>query len=477
MFVLLLLTGGIFALSLFQVLVELAYAILPPFAPPSEKKKKVPFVSIHIAAYNEPPVLLKNTLRAINAMTVSPGETMVLDNNTKDEDVWKPVQAYCETLGSSFIFYHIDPLKGFKAGALDYMRAHTYPRAEYICTIDADYEVEPDFLEKALTYFTDDSIAFVQFPQSYLNVTNRNAGISGEYGYYFQVYMNAGNYLNAAGATGTLTIFRVSALKRVGNYDHSSITEDADIGVRLLKHGLRGVFVNEIVGQGLMPYDLEAYKKQKARWAQGNGKVFASNFLKIFWSRRLAFGQKLSILSSLTAWLNGLLWPTVVILALGALQFFGCIPMGAGRIVLLWAVGTWAVFLVGKFLSFYLALRDVHPFFVVCRAFLVHVGSSWLYATAPLIALYKRQLYYERTNKFILPRMPKLLKNTFAETCVGVSALVLALGFMGVYGLQFWALIMIGVAHLLVYYVQWEIVKTKEASASLLKKRDKRLHN
>jgi cellulose synthase/poly-beta-1,6-N-acetylglucosamine synthase-like glycosyltransferase len=44
-------------------------------------------------------------------------------------------------------------------------------------------------------------------------------------------------------------------------YTANSITKDADIGLRIYGAGYRGLYIDSPVGFGLMPYDIEAYKK------------------------------------------------------------------------------------------------------------------------------------------------------------------------------------------------------------------------
>ena len=49
-----------------------------------------PFVSLHIPAYNEPPELLIETIKAAEAIDYPNFEVVVIDNNTKDPAVWRP---------------------------------------------------------------------------------------------------------------------------------------------------------------------------------------------------------------------------------------------------------------------------------------------------------------------------------------------------------------------------------------------------
>ncbi len=88
-----------------------------------------PRVSIHVPAYNEPPEMLIETLDALARLDYPDFEVLVIDNNTRDEKVWRPVEAHCAQLGSRFRFFHVAPLAGFKAGALNYALDRTAPDA------------------------------------------------------------------------------------------------------------------------------------------------------------------------------------------------------------------------------------------------------------------------------------------------------------------------------------------------------------
>jgi hypothetical protein len=67
-----------------------------------------PFVSLHTPAYNEPPELLIETIKALEQMDYPNYEIVVIDNNTKDPEVWKPVEAYCRDR-PNVVFVHVDP--------------------------------------------------------------------------------------------------------------------------------------------------------------------------------------------------------------------------------------------------------------------------------------------------------------------------------------------------------------------------------
>ena len=69
-----------------------------------------PKVSLHVPAYNEPPDMLIETLDALARLDYPDFEVLVIDNNTPDEAVWRPVEAHCAKLGSRFRFFHVSPL-------------------------------------------------------------------------------------------------------------------------------------------------------------------------------------------------------------------------------------------------------------------------------------------------------------------------------------------------------------------------------
>src|SRR5262249_7186698 len=84
-----------------------------------------PKVSIHVPCYNEPPHMVIETLNALAKLDYPDFEVLVIDNNTKDEAVWKPLEAHCAILGARFRFFHLPNWPGFKAGALNYALTQT----------------------------------------------------------------------------------------------------------------------------------------------------------------------------------------------------------------------------------------------------------------------------------------------------------------------------------------------------------------
>jgi exo-beta-1,3-glucanase (GH17 family) len=114
---------------------------------------KYPKVSLHLPIHNEPPAMVRKTLEALAKVDYPNLEVLVMDNNTKDPDVWEPVRDDCERLGPMFRFFHLENWPGFKAGAINHALEQTAPDAEIIAVIDSDYILSPDWLKSMVPYF------------------------------------------------------------------------------------------------------------------------------------------------------------------------------------------------------------------------------------------------------------------------------------------------------------------------------------
>jgi len=109
-----------------------------------------PMVSLHIPAYNEPPELLIETIKAAEQIDYPDFEIVVMDNNTQDPAVWGPVEEYCRDR-PRVKFVHVAPWPGYKAGACNLaLREYTDPRAEVIGLVDADDIVAPHYLRETV---------------------------------------------------------------------------------------------------------------------------------------------------------------------------------------------------------------------------------------------------------------------------------------------------------------------------------------
>ena len=277
-----------------------------PFPLRSMPDDRLPFVSVHVPAYNEPPELLKETLDGLAALDYPHFEVLVIDNNTKDPAVWEPVRDYCAQLGERFRFFHVDPLAGYKAGALNFALRYTDPRAEVVAVIDADYIVRPQWLRHLVPAFGDPEVAIVQAPQDYRDAGQNafKAMCMAEYRGFFHLGMVTRNERNAIIQHGTMTMIRRRTLDAVAGWAEWCITEDAELGLRLFEGGYKALYIPCTYGQGLMPDTFADFRKQRYRWAYGAVRILLHHRRELLGLRgtSLSLGQRYHFVAGWLPW-------------------------------------------------------------------------------------------------------------------------------------------------------------------------------
>jgi len=290
----------------------------------------LPMVSLHVPAHNEPPGMVIDTLRALLRLDYPRYEVILIDDNTDDEKLWRPVQEWCGRHGVKFA--HLTDWPGYKSGALNYaLRQLTNPRAEIIGVVDSDYQIEPGFLRHCASAFTDPWIGFVQCPQDYRGWQQARyyRRLYYSYKYFFAVSQPARNEHDGAIFAGTMGLIRRVALDELGGWDEWCITEDAEISLRLLRAGWHGLHVDHTYGRGIMPLTFEALKGQRYRWCFGGIQILRMHWRSLLPGRRthqnhLTAGQRWSYAAGAMQWYGDLL----------GLVFFVFLLAGAANLAL-----------------------------------------------------------------------------------------------------------------------------------------------
>jgi exo-beta-1,3-glucanase (GH17 family)/cellulose synthase/poly-beta-1,6-N-acetylglucosamine synthase-like glycosyltransferase len=291
----------------------------PAIAPASDPLL-LPKVSIHLPICNEPPHMVRQTLDALARLDYPDFEVLVVDNNTTDPALWEPVAEHCARLGARFRFFHLGRWPGFKAGALNFAMRETAPDAEVIGVLDSDYIVDADWLRCMVPQFANPAVGFVQSPQDY----HDNDGsffkrlMFWEYAGFFHLGMVNRNERNAIIQHGTMSLVRRSALEESGNWSEWTITEDAELGLRLFRAGWEAVYSSRSFGRGVMPDDFAAFRKQRFRWAYGAMQIVrghAGALLNPF-NRELTLGQRWHFVTGWLPWVGDALGLAFLILGL-----------------------------------------------------------------------------------------------------------------------------------------------------------------
>lgn len=390
-----------------------------------------PFISLHVPLCSEPVDVVSGTLRAVAALNYTNFEVIVVYNNTDDENLWRPVEKLCDSLGEKFRFYFVGKLPGFKAGALNFALRHVSPSAELVGVVDADYILDRDFLIDIAPCFSNAQLGFVQTPQNY-RVSNPgwfSSACFWEYWQFFEVGMSLRSLRNASMLHGTMALVRKSALLEVGGWAEGCVTEDSELGLRLLSHGYQSLYVKKTYGRGLLPFSYAGYRRQRWRWVAGGAQQVIYHFCKSGIGRRLSRIQSLHHLQSWLPWFRD----SIIVISLPLLGISTlAVVLGFASSRALWFLGLGIVCVI---------LHQILWQAILCRSRLhlswsetlgaacavsgltLTVGTAWLLAW-----------FGKKTPFVVTPKMPCAVGGWWTEVAfelaVGAYLLLLALSLL-----------------------------------------------
>ena len=243
----------------------------------------------------EPLSMFEKTLEACANITY-PHTTYLLDDtrNPRFREVAKKYGA---------VWLELVDYPGAKAGKINEALKKT--TEDFILVLDPDHIPFPNFLDKVLGYFEDESVGFVQVSQAYYNQYRSftAAGAAEQtYGFYGPTQMGM-NGQNCAVAIGANCTFRRKALDSIGGHG-IGLAEDLITAIRIHAEGWKSVYNPVVVSRGLVPEDLGSFCKQQLKWARGVHEVFFAELPRLW--RKLSFWQKISYSMISTYYMSGL---------------------------------------------------------------------------------------------------------------------------------------------------------------------------
>ncbi len=399
----------------------------------------LPTVSLHLPTYDEPPEVVELTLRALAALDYPNYEVLVIDNNTPNENTWRPIERLCRELGPRFRFTHLENWPGFKSGALNFAITQTSASAEIIGVVDADYQVDPLFLRELVPAFIDQEVAFIQAPQDYRDYKpgSFSEAMYYSYEYFFEVPMQVRSERNAIIFSGTMGLIRKSVLQEIGGWSEWCVTEDAEVSLRVLKRGYKSLYFHKSLGRGLMPCTFAGLKRQRFRWCFGNIQILRKHWEALMpWAHlvdpdnHLTMAQRYYYLAGCAQWFSDALnFAYLCFLVAGGTiklisSHFTILPVTVPWIDLagififlnLWRL-VWVIRNARK-ISWGMAFRSMYSMFSV----------AWVVAWASFQALVRTRIAFLRTPKTI--GNARVLNALFATQWeAGIGLLCLAMGF------------------------------------------------
>lgn len=216
--------------------------------------------------------------------------------------------------------------EGFKAGSLNVGLARD--SAPFVAVLDADASPPPDFLARALPFFADPEVGFVQARWSF---SGRDASLLAR----LQALVLDGLFVTghtpgeAAGFHGSGGILRRASLDAVGGWRPEALTEDLDLTVRLGLAGWRGVQLRGLAVPCDLPADMGSFRRQQRRWAFGAGQALRALGWRLL-RAKLPLGRRLAMLLRLgrhalypLLLVNGLAVPFTTLCHLRTPLFYG----------------------------------------------------------------------------------------------------------------------------------------------------------
>jgi cellulose synthase/poly-beta-1,6-N-acetylglucosamine synthase-like glycosyltransferase len=360
-----------------------------------------PLVAIQLPIYNE----LHVVERLIDAAAVldypaDKLEVQVLDDSTDDTTQLAEARAsYHRARGINVRVLRRPTREGFKAGSLAWGLQRT--DAEFLAVFDADFSPRPDFLRRTIPQLIARPRAgVVQTRWSHLNelyspLTRLQALALNGHFVVEQTGRSRSNLLiNFNGSGG---VWRRACIEEVGGWQWDTMTEDMDLSYRAQLSGWHSLYLPDVDAPAELPPQMEAFKRQQARWAQGSTQCLRKLGPRILCSD-LTRRQKLMALVHISSYLTQPLMILLLLTTLPVLWF----PQPASSVLgSLWVVS------LGPPLLYLVAESSLHRdwgrrllYFPALAA--VFAGISWSTSRGVWQGLTRWGGTFRRTPKFRL---------------------------------------------------------------------------
>lgn len=256
----------------------------------------LPYVTIQLPIYNEKYVieeLLEKTC-LIN-YPKDKFEIQLLDDST-DETTTIAAKKIASLQSNGILIHHIrrQDRTGFKAGALAY--GLTLAKGEFIAIFDADFHIDPEFLQKTIHHFSNPNIGVVQTKwghhnKNYSLITRLQAFALDSHFTVEQVGRNTSNsFINFNGTAG---IWRKTCIETSGGWQSDTLTEDLDLSYRAQLKGWKFVYLKDVVSPAELPVEMNGLKTQQLRWSKGAAECARKHLGTVLKDKTLSFTTKL----------------------------------------------------------------------------------------------------------------------------------------------------------------------------------------
>lgn len=224
-----------------------------------------PKISVIVPAYNEEKVI-RTTIESLLATDYPRKEIIVVDDGSKDK-TFEIASKYKDKIK----LLHKE--NGGKASALNH--ALLFTTGDIITIIDADTIIGYSSLKHIAKAMTDRNVAAVAGNIKIRNKVNWLTWCQAlEYLSGIQIMRRGLDYFGAITIVpGALGAFRKMMLVESGTYDKTTLVEDFDATMKVLRSGMVISGSNNAIAYTQAPQTLKDFYKQRKRWYRGNLQV------------------------------------------------------------------------------------------------------------------------------------------------------------------------------------------------------------
>lgn len=271
----------------------------------------LPPVTVQLPTYNERYVV-RRLIQAAAHLDYPRDklQIQVLDDSTDDTSQRAAaLVAHYRQQGVDIELLHREQRTGYKAGAL--AAGLETARGDYLAIFDADFQPEPDFLQKTIPHFLQaPDLGMVQARWGHLNggastLTGAQALALDKHFVIEQTVRHRADLFPKF--NGTAGIWRRACLEDAGGWNDDTVCEDLCLSTRAVLRGWGFRFLPDVVAPAELPLTASAYKNQQARWAKGSTQCLIKYGPAIATSRRHSRTARLYALLSMAAYATSLL--------------------------------------------------------------------------------------------------------------------------------------------------------------------------
>ncbi len=227
-----------------------------------------PFVSIIVPVKDGEKVLPRLMDHLLNLDYPQEKMEIILVEDGSRDNSYNLCLEYAKKYPSLVKVLHRDESRG-KPDALNFALKHAH--GDILAFFDVDSVVKRDSLKRAIEFLGEPNVAAVQQRTASLNY---NQSILTRLVYIEEtctsIVLEGRNSLKLfVPLTGSCMFIKRDVIEKVGGWNAESLTEDAELSVRLHKEGFTVIYDKEVGAYQETPTSLRSFIKQRMRWYRG----------------------------------------------------------------------------------------------------------------------------------------------------------------------------------------------------------------